>query len=112
MEGALKAPPQHVLEARVYLEQSLQKSREQNLPGCRALSLSNLAEIVRRAGDSQTARQMYEESLEIFRAIGEEPRVAETLAILAALLEEQGEMMQARAFADQSVLLRQRLTGE
>ncbi|MCW3101088.1 MAG: putative ATPase [Chthonomonadaceae bacterium] len=99
----------HDEEAREYFEQSLRQSKELGLPGGVALCLSSLAGVARKAKDLLTARRMYEESLEIFRGNGEQPRVAEILGHLAELLEAQGDSAQAHALIDESALLRQRL---
>ncbi len=98
--------------ARTYFEQGLQQSREKHIPGGIALSLSGLAEVAQRAGDSLAARQMFEECLEIFRVLREQPRIADTLAHLVAILREQGDFVQARVFEAEMLLVRQLLKGE
>jgi predicted ATPase len=110
--GAAHLELGHYEEARRFLDQSLQQSREQDFSGGIALCLCSLAQAARKEGDSLAARQMLEESLEIFRAHGEQPRVVEILDLLARVLEELGESWRARSLADESARLRERLQGD
>ena len=98
--------------ARDYLEQSLRKNREQGVPNMAAICLVNLGEIARHLGDRDTARQMYEEGLEMLRAAEDQVSIEETLRSLAQVLEEQGEIAQARLLREESAALRLRLEGE
>ncbi len=99
-------------EARRFLDRSLQQSREQDFAGGVALCLCSLAEAARKEGDSLAARQMLEESLEIFRSVGEKPRIVEMLDRLVKLLEAEGDLLQARIYSDESALLQTHLRSE
>ena len=64
------------------------------------------------AGDFVKARAYYEESLGIFRELGEEPRVAVALADLGRVDADLGEYASARSLLEESLLLQRRLGNE
>ncbi len=99
-------------KAQEYLEESLHRSREQGITGIEGLSLANLAEVASGRGDGQTARQRYQESLEVFRQAEELPRVVQMLGRLSDVMEAQGELSQARRLRDERASLMLRLEGE
>ena len=99
-------------KARGYLEESLRRSHEQDVPGMVAMSLSNLGALAEKLGDETTARERYEESVEMMRACGDQLSLVETLLSLARVLEAQGEGRQALRLREESAALQQRLDGE
>jgi tetratricopeptide (TPR) repeat protein len=97
--------------ARRYLEESLRRSRENGL-AMAAMSLANLGALAEKLGDLEAARRMYEESIAMMRAWKEHSVLADTLALLARVVEAQGEKTQAyRLLEEREALIRQ-LKGE
>jgi tetratricopeptide (TPR) repeat protein len=70
-----------------------------------ALALDGLGAIARQRGDAAEARPLYEESLALFRALGERPNVAAVLASLGEVALAQGDHATAEARLRESLLV-------
>jgi class 3 adenylate cyclase/tetratricopeptide (TPR) repeat protein len=78
-----------------------------------AMSLHNLAFLVRDQGDLATARPLYERALAIReKALGpEHPDTATTLDNVASLLQDQGDPAAARPLCERALAIREKALG-
>jgi predicted ATPase/DNA-binding CsgD family transcriptional regulator len=107
----------HLIEGRAHLESLLGLSGTPVRDEVRAKALHALAVLIYRqaddaAGDWSVARFRLDESLEIYRGLGNETRVAAVLQDLGRVCAELGEWNAAREFLDESMKIVRRLGNE
>jgi predicted ATPase/class 3 adenylate cyclase len=93
----------HVAEGRVWLARSL--SRRGLDDEARARLLNAAGVLARVQGDTPLAREFFEESLALFRTLGEQADVANTLHNLGSVVHFQGDLRLATALLDESLTL-------
>lgn len=86
----------HVSEGRTWLEAALAKNADAQ-PAVRAKALNAAGVLARRQGDDAVAHTLLEESLAIYRALGDKERVASLLNNLAITAEIQEDYRAARS---------------
>ncbi len=94
----------HYTEGRTWLERCLEAFTDAP-PRQRALLLDGLGNITWKQGDIVTAARALEESLAIWRAIGEEPALNATLSNLGAVMERLGDLDRAEALQREALAL-------
>lgn len=97
-------------EAQTYMEECLAHTREHGKPD--AWPLQQLAYLARARNDRARARDLYEQCLAKYRDIAEDSRIAEVLAALADIGQEDGETEQAQARRQESEDLTRRMRGD
>ncbi len=107
----------YLIEGRVHLESLLGLSGTPVRDEVRAKALHALAVLIYRqaddaAGDWSVARFRLDESLEIYRWLGNEASVAAVLQDLGRVCAELGEWNEAREFLDESMKIVRRLGNE
>jgi tetratricopeptide (TPR) repeat protein len=78
-----------------------------------AMSLNNLAELLRQQGDLKGARPLFERALAINEKVlgPEHPATATSVNNFALLLEQQDDVAGARTFYERALAIRQRVLG-
>ena len=107
----------HLAEARVRLEALLQVSGAPVSDAVRAKSLQALGVLVYRhadevAGDLEVARSRLEESLKIYRRLGDEASMPAVLQNLARVHNELGERVTAHSLLEESLEIARRSRAE
>jgi non-specific serine/threonine protein kinase len=98
----------HIGEAREWLTRGLAHS--DNVPAAlRARALRAAGTAADRQCDYGAARSLYEESLALFRDLGERPNIADTLRSLGFAVMCQMEYEQARALAEEALAIHREL---
>jgi predicted ATPase/class 3 adenylate cyclase/uncharacterized protein HemY len=101
----------HITEGRQWLDQMLPRAGELPVPptaGSRLAhpaALDAAARMSLRQSDFARARELYLESLELWRAVGDRRAVAEVLNNLGDLLRQLGDRRQGKAMIEESLLL-------
>jgi predicted ATPase/class 3 adenylate cyclase len=96
-----------VRQGRRWLERALALPAERT--GRRGDVLAGLGNIAQFQGELELAERMFEEALALFRTLDEPRWVAASLSQLADILGAQGDLVRARGFAEESVVLRREL---
>jgi tetratricopeptide (TPR) repeat protein len=74
-----------------------------------ASTLNNLAEVTRVQGDLAAAKAYYDESLMLYRQVGDAAAAASVMGHIATILLQQGEYAQARELYEASYAIAQEL---
>ncbi|HEY0319744.1 MAG TPA: tetratricopeptide repeat protein [Pyrinomonadaceae bacterium] len=93
-------------------EQALQAARNAQSDQHIAHFENNVAIIYQYRGDLAKARQLYDESLEIKKKLGNQNGIAVTLHQLGRLAEEQGNLAEARRLYDESLEIAKKLGNQ
>jgi non-specific serine/threonine protein kinase len=104
-------------EGRAWLEEFLELAEASGKTAERAKALHALGVLIHRsadysAGDQELARSRLEESIEIYRELGDVPRTAVVLWNLGRLSNEAGDLETARFSLEESVELERRSGNE
>ncbi len=101
----------HLSEGRRWLEAALATNAD--IPaGLTAKALRGLASLMVAQGDYEPAAALYEQSLTLYRDLGDERSTADALAGLASTASHRGDYERAAAFYEQSLSLFQQLKNE
>lgn len=92
----------HLIEGRMWLEAVLARS-EASTPLARAKALSGAGRLATRLSDYEAARAFDEESLRIFREMGDHRSTSESLHALARVAEVRGDYTAARPLYEESL---------
>ncbi len=90
-------------------EQALRAAYNAEIPKSTAIFKHYVARTYKDLGYLKDARQLYEESLEIYKSLNQQEGVAAVLNNLASILKQQGELEKARRFYDESVEIKKGL---
>jgi DNA-binding CsgD family transcriptional regulator len=99
---------EHLSEGRRWLEVGLARSSTAPV-SVRAAALVGAGWLAESQGDYERARVAYEESLELYRRLGDEEGTADSLGKLGSLKLSLGEDEQAKALLEESLVLLQTL---
>jgi predicted ATPase/DNA-binding CsgD family transcriptional regulator len=104
-------------EGRAWLEELLELAEASGRTAVRAKALHALGVLIHRsadysAGDQELARSRLEESIEIYRELGDVPRTAVVLWNLGRLSNEAGDLETARSSLEESLELERRSGNE
>lgn len=80
--------------------------------GLRARALNNLGNLISQFGDTIRVREVYEQSLRLWRELGDQQGIADTLNNLAILATDRGDYTEARAMLEESLAHRRALGDE
>jgi predicted ATPase/class 3 adenylate cyclase/Tfp pilus assembly protein PilF len=94
----------HLSEGQRWLEQVLARRDALTVP-VQAKALCAAGAIMRPQMDTQRAQALYEESLALFRALGDTEGIAKLLKNLGTVLSDQGDYAGARARFEESLLM-------
>jgi tetratricopeptide (TPR) repeat protein len=93
-------------EARVWLDALLRVVPGSSRTAIRARALNGAGVLAVQQGDYDRAQSMYEESLEIFRELGDKDRIAIAFNNLGVLALFRQELVAARDYLEQSLTIR------
>jgi tetratricopeptide (TPR) repeat protein len=93
-------------------KQALTAARYSQIESSVAALAHNLAVIHQRRGELESARQLYNESLEIEKRLGNQSGIAITLHQLAMLAQDQGKIEEARRLYNESLEIEKRLGNQ
>jgi tetratricopeptide (TPR) repeat protein len=96
-------------EAKSLLEESLAIARRRPLPAEAAFALYYLALAMDAAGDGETAWQMQMECLSLYRAVGDQWGVGQSLNALGNLHQGRGNYAEARPYYRESLEVRRKI---
>ena len=104
-------------EGRAWLQELLELTEASGRTAVRAKALHAQGVLIHRsadyaAGDQELARSRLEESIEIYRELGDVPRTAVVLWNLGRLSNEAGDLETARSSLEESLELERRLGNE
>ncbi|MEA2159540.1 MAG: hypothetical protein QOD66_1920, partial [Solirubrobacteraceae bacterium] len=105
--GYGRVPALGARRSRVFLEQTFVTARRVRPAGAVAYALCDLAALAREAGEMEAARAGAEESLSIFRELGDEPGAGQALAQLGNLNSAAGEHELALELHEESLAVRE-----
>jgi tetratricopeptide (TPR) repeat protein len=94
----------HLAEARRFFEHAISAS-ERGDPAARALALVNGAAVVSRQGDFAAAAVWWEESLALYRALGDVDGIARSVAELGSVAISEGDLNRAEALYEEGATL-------
>jgi predicted ATPase/DNA-binding SARP family transcriptional activator len=100
----------HLDEGRLWLDEALAHSAEPT-PG-RARALEAAGALAQRRGDYATAKEQWQEGLDIWRDLGDEEGVARALGDLASVFDLEGDAEQAIPLYEESAALLRHLGHE
>jgi DNA-binding CsgD family transcriptional regulator/tetratricopeptide (TPR) repeat protein len=98
----------HLREGSEWLERTLAAAGNAP-PGLRARALNNLGNLISQFGDTTRVRDVYEQSLRLWRDLGDQQGIADTLNNLAILATDRGDYAQARTMLEESLAHRRAL---
>lgn len=90
-------------EGRGWLRIALDLPAEQAQTATRAKALHDVAELIRLQGDDAEARPLLEESIALYRQLGDEDGLIRALSTLATTVEEQGDLATAYGIVEEAV---------
>jgi non-specific serine/threonine protein kinase len=93
----------HLSEGRKQISRALAEQGEDH--ATRARALNEAGNLARNQGDRPEARELYEESLAIYRKLGEQKGIALALNNLGGLAREQGDYVAAWALYEDSLAI-------
>jgi tetratricopeptide (TPR) repeat protein len=93
-------------------KQALTAARHSQIESLVAALANNLAVIHQRRGELESARRLYNESLEIAKRLGNQSGIANTLHQLAMLAQAQGEIEEARRLYNESLEIEKKLDNQ
>ncbi len=99
-------------DLRVRLEQAVFAAEAEGRQREAAAFAANLAELLRRTGDLETARQEYQRVLAIFEALGEREAVATVYHQLGMLAHDAGNYVEAGHLYQQSLDIEEALENQ
>jgi tetratricopeptide (TPR) repeat protein len=100
----------HLSEGRTWLERGLAQPDTAGMPvALRARAYQVTGSLSTKQGDYARAKELYQESLQLGRELGDMDSVAESLSNLGTLAQRQGAWVQARALYEESLALRREL---
>jgi len=91
-------------EAQKYSELAVSGFRLRGRRGYEAASLNRLARILRRRGDIEGALARHEQSLHIYRELGNEIGAISVMSAMTSAFREKGDLTRARLNADEALL--------
>jgi predicted ATPase/DNA-binding SARP family transcriptional activator/DNA-binding CsgD family transcriptional regulator len=95
----------HMSEGRRWLEDALERAGPSGRAAARAKALCGAGFLAFSQIDHPTARARLEESVEIYREIGDRHGLAYALSFLSLVMAHQGELAPARTLAEEGVTL-------
>ena len=101
----------YLSEGRKWLEEALAESHTGS-PSVRAKALDGAGWLAETQGDYESARSLYEESLELAQSSGDREIVASSLGSLGSVALSQGDHERARALLEKSLSLLRELGNE
>ncbi|BDI30811.1 hypothetical protein CCAX7_28620 [Capsulimonas corticalis] len=99
-------------EGRMFLQRALIQPDAQAPTAARARALFGEAILAQRQGDDTAARSQFEQSLSIFRELGDTMQIASTLGSLGDVTHRQGDHDAARALYEEAQTLYQSTVGD
>jgi predicted ATPase/class 3 adenylate cyclase len=99
----------HLSEAREWVASLLPLIRNQPT-AARATALGLAGNLAWQQGDLEPAHGFYEESLAIWRDLGDQERIAESFHGIAKVVEHQGDLEKARLLFQQCLAIRQQVS--
>jgi|SRR5579871_57973 len=96
-------------EGREHLQAALSAETAPQQTRARAKALNGAGNLAWRQGDFAAARALYEESLAIYRELGNKSGIAASLGNLGNVAKEQGDYAAARALYEESLAIRREL---